>query len=63
MSSTQEIARRRAHMPEGVSSFLNTRTLATDQRRLAELLRPGMAVLDSPFHPFTRSAGRSVIVV
>jgi ubiquinone/menaquinone biosynthesis C-methylase UbiE len=33
-------------MPEGVSSFLNTRTLATDQRRLAELLHPGMAVLD-----------------
>jgi ubiquinone/menaquinone biosynthesis C-methylase UbiE len=43
---TQEIARKRAHMPEGVSRFLNTRTLATDQRRLAELLRPGMAVLD-----------------
>ncbi len=35
-----------AHMPEGVSSFLNTRSLATAQRRLSELLRPGMAVLD-----------------
>jgi ubiquinone/menaquinone biosynthesis C-methylase UbiE len=43
---SHDVARRRAHMPAGVSSFLNTRTLATAQRRLAELLRPGMAVLD-----------------
>jgi ubiquinone/menaquinone biosynthesis C-methylase UbiE len=44
--ASQDVARRRAHMPEGTSRFLNTRSLATAQRRLAELLRPGMAVLD-----------------
>ncbi|MFL5804603.1 MAG: class I SAM-dependent methyltransferase [Roseiflexaceae bacterium] len=43
---SHDVARLRAHMPERVSSFLNTRTLATAQRRLAELLRPGMRVLD-----------------
>lgn len=44
--TTDEVARRRAHMPVGVSSFLNIRSLAASHRRLAELLRPGMRVLD-----------------
>jgi SAM-dependent methyltransferase len=43
---TDDAARRRAHMPEGVSGILNARSLATAHRRLAELLRPGMRVLD-----------------
>jgi SAM-dependent methyltransferase len=33
-------------MPEGTSAFLNTRSLGTAHRRLAELLRPDMTVLD-----------------
>jgi len=33
-------------MPEGTSAILDTRSLATAHRRLAALLRPGLAVLD-----------------
>lgn len=39
-------ARRRAHMPAGTERVLDARTLGADQRRLAEVLRPGMSVLD-----------------
>lgn len=39
-------AYRRAHMPEGTDCILSARTLATDHRRLDELLQPGYAVLD-----------------
>ena len=45
-SVTDDVARRRAHMPEGTNAVLNTRSLAASHRRLAELLRPGMRVLD-----------------
>jgi ubiquinone/menaquinone biosynthesis C-methylase UbiE len=41
-----DIARLRAHMPEGTNRFLNTRSLANAHRRLAELLHPGLTVLD-----------------
>ncbi|MBI3301586.1 MAG: methyltransferase domain-containing protein [Deltaproteobacteria bacterium] len=40
------MADRRAHMPEGTSVLLNTRSLPTAHRRLAELLQPGLTVLD-----------------
>ncbi|WP_211748270.1 methyltransferase domain-containing protein [Paenibacillus sp. Marseille-Q4541] len=40
------ISRDRASMPEGTSVILNQRTLETSNRRLAELLQPGMSVLD-----------------
>jgi len=43
---SNEVARRRAHMPEGTTAILDARSLATDHRRLAALLRPGLAVLD-----------------
>jgi SAM-dependent methyltransferase len=33
-------------MPEGTTAILDTRSLATAHRRLAELLRPGLSVLD-----------------
>jgi len=33
-------------MPEGTSAILDTRSLATGNRRLAALLRPGLSVLD-----------------
>ena len=33
-------------MPEGASGVLNARSLTTAHRRLAQLLRPGLAVLD-----------------
>jgi SAM-dependent methyltransferase len=33
-------------MPVGTERFLDSRSLAADQRRLAELLRPGLSVLD-----------------
>lgn len=36
----------RAHMPSGTEEILNERTLASSHRRLDELLRPGMRVLD-----------------
>lgn len=41
-----EMARHRARMPEGTETLLNTRTLWDDHRRLAQVLRPGMSVLD-----------------
>ena len=41
-----DIARRRAHMPDGTRAILDTRSLQSDHRRLAALLRPGLAVLD-----------------
>jgi SAM-dependent methyltransferase len=40
------VARRRADMPEGTTVILDSRSLATAHRRLAELLRPGLSVLD-----------------
>ena len=46
MASTDDVARRRAAMPEGTAPILNARSLSTAHRRLAELLRPGLAVLD-----------------
>ena len=39
-------AQHRAHMPPGAAAILDTRTLATAHRRLAEILRPGLTVLD-----------------
>ena len=39
-------ARQRAHMPQGTATILDTRTLATAHRRLTQLLRPGLIVLD-----------------
>lgn len=39
-------ARQRAHMPHGTATILDTRTLATAHRRLVQLLRPGLTVLD-----------------
>ena len=41
-----DLARRRAHMPDGTSEILDARTLATGHRRLAALLHPGLSVLD-----------------
>ena len=46
MSEADDLTRRRAHMPEGTSVILDARCLATAHRRLAEVLRPGMSVLD-----------------
>lgn len=46
MQPPKDPARRRAHMPEGASGILNTRSLATAHRRLVELLQPGLIVLD-----------------
>lgn len=40
------LAAHRAHMPPGTERFLEARSLRDAHRRLAELLRPGMAVLD-----------------
>lgn len=40
------MARQRASMPQGTGAILNRRTLATSHGRLAELLQPGMEVLD-----------------
>ncbi|HJY81554.1 MAG TPA: methyltransferase domain-containing protein [Candidatus Binatia bacterium] len=42
----KDTARHRAHMPEGASRVLNARSLTTAHRRLAQLLRPGLTVLD-----------------
>jgi SAM-dependent methyltransferase len=41
-----EAAKHRATMPTGSERFLDTRSLSADHRRLAELLAPGMSVLD-----------------
>ncbi len=46
MQSPADPARRRAHMPQGSSGVLNTRSLTTAHRRLAQLLQPGLTVLD-----------------
>ena len=52
MSEQDDVARHRAHMPEGTSVILDARSLATANRRLAEILRPGeilrsgMSILD-----------------
>ena len=40
------LARERAQMPSGTAEILNRRSLASSHRRLDELLRPGMRVLD-----------------
>ncbi len=45
--SRQDQARDRAHMPAGANAVLNARTLHNAHRRLADLLRPGMAALDA----------------
>ena len=39
-------ARQRAHMPRGTEALLDTRTLTTAHRRLAQLLWPSLMVLD-----------------
>jgi ubiquinone/menaquinone biosynthesis C-methylase UbiE len=41
-----DVARHRAHMPEGAAAILDARSLATAHRRLAALLVPGLSVLD-----------------
>lgn len=41
------LSRKRAQMPESTNTILNQRTLQASNRRLAELLRPGMHVLDA----------------
>jgi SAM-dependent methyltransferase len=46
VSGALDSARERARMPEGTSAILDTRSLASSHRRLAEMLRPGMSVLD-----------------
>ena len=46
MVTDGDVARRRAHMPEGTTAILDARSLATAHRRLAALLSPGLAVLD-----------------
>jgi ubiquinone/menaquinone biosynthesis C-methylase UbiE len=46
MDHSEAIARHRASMPEGSGQILNTRSLHTSYRRLADILRPGLAVLD-----------------
>ena len=46
MTSSHEVARHRAEMPEGTHAILDIRSLASDHRRLAGLLVPGLAVLD-----------------
>lgn len=46
MQFPEDIARRRATMPMGTRGILNARSLRTGHRRLAELLNPGLSVLD-----------------
>ncbi len=49
MTATEDrerLARARAFMPPGTHHFLERRTLESDHRRLAEVLHPGMTVLD-----------------
>src|SRR5258705_10381440 len=41
-----DVARRRAHMPDGTRAILDTRSLQSDHRRLAALPRPRLPVLD-----------------
>ncbi len=51
MGKTQRMARskaeHRARMPESTAKIVDRRSLRTDHRRLAEVLRPGMSVLDA----------------
>ena len=44
--SNPDAALDRAHMPEGTNAILNTRSLQGAHKRLAQILAPGMAVLD-----------------
>jgi SAM-dependent methyltransferase len=46
MEHPEAIARHRASMPEGSGQILNARSLRTAYRRLADILRPGLAALD-----------------
>lgn len=46
MKSSEHVASHRAHMPEGSGEILNTRSLRSSYRRLAEILQPGLTVLD-----------------
>jgi SAM-dependent methyltransferase len=46
MQCPEDAAYRRAYMPEGTSAILNARSLQSSNRRLAEMLRPGLTVLD-----------------
>ena len=43
---SSDIARHRAYMPAGTTRILDSRSLETAHRRLAEMLRPGQMVLD-----------------
>jgi ubiquinone/menaquinone biosynthesis C-methylase UbiE len=42
----EEKSRYRAHMPEGTNKIINSRTLQSSHKRLAEMVRKGMSVLD-----------------
>jgi ubiquinone/menaquinone biosynthesis C-methylase UbiE len=46
MQLLDELSRQRAYQPEGASHIFNTRSLKSGHQRLAELLQPGMVVLD-----------------
>ncbi len=46
MSPAPDVARQRADLPHEATGILDARTLARSHRRLAELLRPGLSVLD-----------------
>ena len=46
MPGPDSTAERRAQMPQGTQLILNARSLESGHRRLAALLKPGMAVLD-----------------
>jgi ubiquinone/menaquinone biosynthesis C-methylase UbiE len=46
MQCPEDVASHRAYMPEGSSAILNARSLMTSNRRLAEMLRPGLTVVD-----------------
>ncbi|RUS47361.1 methyltransferase domain-containing protein [Cohnella sp. AR92] len=41
-----DVSQARAHMPEGTNEVINRRSLTASNKRLAELLRPGLSVLD-----------------
>ena len=63
MQLPDEIGRQRAHQPEAASRILNTRSLKGGHQRLAELLQPGMAVLDIGCGPgvITRGIAEAVM--
>jgi len=46
MTAAGDVARRRAEMPDAAREILDARTLTSAHRRLAEVLAPGMRVLD-----------------